>query len=227
MKAGTDGVLLGAWSHVPATASSAIWDVGCGTGLIALMMAQRSPAHITGIEIDDNAADEAAENAKNSLWHNRINVVKGDINIIAPQLPSPDLIISNPPFFTASLLPCDRQRTQARHEGTLTYESLIKTAYAHLSAHGVLSLIAPADKLPEIEEYAYMNHLPLCRLAMVYSKHGKKPLRVMAELSRQNTTIALENIEIRDSDNNYTLPYIDLTKDFYLDSTWQPQTKTP
>ena len=126
MKVGTDGVLLGAWTRTGQGCS--ILDIGTGTGLIALILAQRIPdARITAVELDREAALQAAENVRNSPWAARIEVVEADIRQYATRVSHPfDIIVSNPPFFNSSLHSPSEARTQARHTDSLSYAELFQ-----------------------------------------------------------------------------------------------------
>lgn len=213
MKTGTDGVLLGAWCRLPASGN--VWDAGTGTGLIALMAAQRSGCRITGIEIDRDAAEEAALNVRQSPWSDRVEIVNGDVQTEAESLPCPDVIVSNPPFFKTALKSPDERRMEARHGNTLTVETLIALAAKTLSSHGIMSLIAPIDRLDDIEEQAAMQRLNVQRVCMVKSAVHKSAIRVMVQMGRDLTAIEREELSIRDSEGNYTPEYRKLTEDFY------------
>lgn len=213
MKTGTDGVLLGAWCRVPETGR--VWDIGTGTGLIALMAAQRSRCMITGIEIDLDAAEEATMNANESPWSERVKMVHGDALRVCESLPCPDVIVSNPPFFKTTLKSPDARRMEARHGETLNVESLIGLAARRLAPHGSLSLIAPIDRMDDIEEHAAMHRLNVQRVCMVKSATHKPVIRVMMQLGRDLTAIGREELSIRDADGAYTAEYRALTKEFY------------
>ena len=126
MKVGTDGVLLGAWT--PVESSARILDIGTGTGLVALMLAQRCSASVIALEIDGKAAQQAAENITRSPWGSRIEVVCQDFRLYSNKNNSLkyDTIVSNPPYFTDSLKCPDSQRNTARHNDNLSYEELLK-----------------------------------------------------------------------------------------------------
>lgn len=217
MKIGTDGVLLGAW--VPATGGpSEIWDVGTGTGLIALMAAQRfEGAHITAVEIDEESACEATGNFAASPWSERLTLVKGDILEVAPGLPAPDMIISNPPFFNEKVFSPDNSRRQARHEASLSIESLISLASIHLSRGGHLAFIAPYSRLEEIEYTAFLKKMIPTHLVPVISRDGNRAVRLLVNLIKGGTPRPADRSEIiiRDADNQYTDSYRALTNDFY------------
>lgn len=145
MRVSTDGVLLGAWSRVEK--SNRILDIGTGTGLIAIMAAQRSLARIDAVELDFGAASEAAFNVSLSPWKDRITVYCMDFCRFYDKTTKPVYhhILSNPPYFIDSLLPPDGKRERARHTGTLDYEVLFKGASYLLLPDGKLSLVSPAD----------------------------------------------------------------------------------
>lgn len=143
MKVGTDGVLLGAWA--PADKAKRILDVGTGTGLIALQLAQRNPhARITAIEIDAAAAGQATENVSHSPWAGRVEVICHDFRDYQPENRF-DLIISNPPYFIDALKCPDEQRCTARHTGNLNYDLLFRRSASLLEEQGVVSIIIPAE----------------------------------------------------------------------------------
>ena len=136
MKIGTDGVLLGAWADVSNARTA--WDVGCGTGLITLMLAQRTDnMDIIGIEIDSDAAEESSANVRASEWSRRVRVVYDDVLKCYNELPVPDLIVSNPPFFKNALKAHGLARNSARHDDTLSYADLIRVASESLSVYGI------------------------------------------------------------------------------------------
>lgn len=218
MKIGTDGVLLGAWAPTPPAPPAEIWDVGAGTGLIALMAAQRFPhSHITAIEIEENAAGEALDNIKNSPWADRIRLVKGDIKEVAPTLPAPEMIISNPPFYKEDIQSPDKRRNTARHESSLPLETLISLASASLPKGGSLAFIAPYSRIEEIEYIAFLKKIVPTHLVPVISKEGNMAGRVLVNLIKEISPSAIENepIIIRDLSGNYTDGYRSITAEFY------------
>ncbi|MDE7412160.1 MAG: methyltransferase [Paramuribaculum sp.] len=215
MKVSTDGVLLGAWSRVPA--AGVVYDVGCGTGLLALMLAQRSPAIIYGVEIDGVAYEEAMMNARESQWAGRITILNGDIYDEAIELPMANMIISNPPYFTNSLKVGDKARNMARHDDSLTYSGLIEMASRKLTDSGWLSVIAPMDRRDEIVACGVERGLILNRECRVSYVEGKEAKRVMLEFGRMADRYELSTISVHESDGNYSESYRCLTHDYYLD----------
>ena len=157
MKVGTDGVLLGAWA--PVDQAHTALDVGTGTGLVALQLAQRNPhLRVTAVEIDAPAAAQAAENVAGSPWPDRIEVVCADFNDFQPDGRF-DLIVSNPPYFVDAL-PCpDRQRNTARHAGGLNYDLLFRRSARLLSEGGVVSIVIPSEVERAAEDAAWMQGL--------------------------------------------------------------------
>lgn len=223
MKIGTDGVLLGCWAAKGMHPASII-DAGCGSGLLALMMAQRTSASkIIGVEIDPDAALDAADNAMASPWSDRIEIVTADLlSYFPPSLPHPLLIISNPPFFTETLRSPDASRSLARHGDTLGVESLIRWSAPLLTQPADrLCFIAPAEREREIEFQLELSRLCLTGKCRIVSREGRQPLRTIFEASPvagqcENTTLT-----IRSRDNRYTPEYVALTSDFYLDKTYE------
>lgn len=218
MKVGTDGVLLGAWCSLPADAS--VWDVGAGTGLIALMLAQRGAGRVEAIEIDAVAAEEARHNVALSPWPGIVNVVTGDFTEVEGSLPAPDLIVSNPPFFNEALQSPEQMRATARHEGSLTFGTLFDIAAERLTPDGRLACIAPAPRVQELLFEATLRRLSLHRLTNVATVAGKAPKRVLLEFGRQASATDDTTLTIR-SDGKYTDEYRRLTSDFYLTETFK------
>lgn len=217
MKIGTDGVLLGAWADI--SKSKNILDVGSGSGLISLMLAQRSNAFITGIEIDQHAASQSIDNINDSPWSNRINIVNKDFitwGYNSNKTCIFDHIVSNPPFFNNGPIAPSSARANARHENSLGYEQLIKTSYSLLSNEGKISLISPIERKNDIIFYSELINLHITRITIVYSKNMTKPVRILWELSKQKKPLIQSHLSIRNCDNNYSDEYISLTKDFYL-----------
>ena len=215
MKVGTDGVLLGAWADI--SSSKNILDIGTGTGLIALMAAQRSNATIIGVEIDSNAANEAKENINASPWQNRIYIINKDITHVVNDLGNFDHIVSNPPFFENGVLAPDSSRATARHCNSLNFSSLISIAKNLLSDNGKLSFISPYESKENIIYNATLNDMNISRYTEVFSNPKKKiPVRILWELTPLNNPINKSQFFIRDINNQYSSEYINLTKEFYL-----------
>ena len=213
MKVGTDGVLLGAWAACEG--AKRILDIGTGTGLIALMLAQRNPeAQIQAVEIDETATRRARSNFDKSPWAERLEVKCCAVQEFNPAEKF-DLIISNPPYFVDSLLPPDAKRSTARHTHDLSFEELDKAVCRLLADEGRFALILPTA---EFEKYLSITQLQLVRRCDVYPKIGAEIKRVMAEFAKSETAdVTHEKITIeQECRGDYTDEYRTLTKDFYL-----------
>lgn len=219
MKIGTDGVLLGAWA-LEGRQPRHIIDVGCGTGLISLMLAQRfHESRITAIEIDTEAATEARLNVEQSPWSNRIEIVNCNFADYRPTA-QVDAIVSNPPFFAEPLRSPLQQRAMARHQAELSPSSLIKWAASILPPYGTLSLIAPAQQCERLIYEASIQKLDCSRISAVKPNHDTPPIRVMLEFTHGLTKSYHEDIIVIRKNTHYTEKYKSLTQDFYLDSTF-------
>ena len=213
MKVGTDGVLLGAWAECEG--ARRILDIGTGTGVIALQMAQRNPmAQVQAVEIDETAARRARANFDNSPWAERLEVEQTPVQEFEPAERF-DLIISNPPYFVDSLLPPDAKRSTARHTHDLTFEELDRAVCRLLAESGRFALILPE---PEFERYAEQSQLHLVRRCNVHSVEGGAIKRVMGEFSKDKPAkIEIESLAIEvERRGEFSADYRALTKDFYL-----------
>lgn len=216
MKVGTDGVLLGAWANI--TSARTILDVGTGTGLIALMLAQRNlRAKITAIDVDKNAVEQATENVRNAIFSDRITVKEISFQKLAlTDNTQFDAIVSNPPYFADSLLPPDKQRSQARHAVSLSLEELLDNAKTCLAENGRLSLILPVDRESELQNIAYEKEFYIHRKTMVKPLPHNPPKRMLVELSEKQSKTLLSELVIEEARHRYTADFIALVKDFYL-----------
>ena len=216
MKVGTDGTLLGAWAHVP-VASARILDIGTGTGLIALMMAQRFPdASVLGIDIDKDAVSQAQENVALSPFASRITICNENI-LDFDDSEGFDAIVSNPPYFVESLTCPDKQRTMARHTISLTHEGLMRSAFRLLKPNGLFSLVIPTECRSSIEAEAHLAGFFLTRVCMIRTTPKKESKRQLIEFSKypDNKLIIEEGI-LEDSPNVRSPWYQQLTQDFYI-----------
>lgn len=217
MKVGVDGVLLGAWAK--GSEARRILDVGTGTGLIALMMAQRnSNAWIDAVEIEPGACQEALFNMVQSPWSQRMSVQCCSFQELVekPDLKY-DLIMSNPPFFGKGLEVPDKNRAKARHSDSLPLDVLISGASGLLSQNGKIALVLPVESLPELEQLAILNKLWIVRLCRVKPNPQKPVFRILVELTNSESNIQEEELMIEfEKHFDYTPQYRELTKDFYL-----------
>ena len=216
MKVGTDGVLLGAWAPVAQVQN--ILDVGTGTGLITLMLAQRSSAMIHGVELEGTAYQDACLNVKASPWSHRIKITNCSIQDFAlNHFKTFDLIVSNPPYFVNSKKTNCKKRMVARHTDTLSYDELLNCSEQLLSKHGRICIIFPHSQLENILFEAHCIGLWEQRITLVYSKADKPAGRALLMLSRNRETCIYDQLVIHtEHSNKYTQEYINLTRDFYL-----------
>ena len=217
MKVGTDGVLLGAWTD--ADGAARILDVGTGTGLIALMLAQRTEAFIDAVEIDGKAARQAMQNVADSPWPDRIHVHCGAFQHFAAETPAQyDLVVSNPPYYQQSLRSPDRQRSSARHDTELGYEDLLRHTSRVLSSHGRFSVILPADMEGVMTDKAWLTGLYPKRLTRVRTTDASLPSRVLMEFARTRQhapDVSLLTV-MEAGSRTYTKEYKELTSAYYL-----------
>lgn len=214
MKVGTDGVLLGSWADL--TESKHILDIGTGTGLIALMAAQRnSQAQIDAIEIDEDACKQALENVQASPWQNRINIFHGRIQDFQPEH-SYDSILCNPPFFGHSTPTPLHSRTIARHCETLTHEELLQHAKRLLTPTGKLCVILPVQETTHFIKLSQEKEWFINKLINIFPTPQKQRKRCMLELSCQKGEYSEEDLIIENKRHIYHESFQKLVKDFYL-----------
>ena len=221
MKVGTDGVLLGAWGDVSGIRS--VLDIGTGTGLIALMMAQRLSSseeefRIDAVEIDPEAAAQAQENVNNSRWSDSVHIHATSLEAFTTTA-NYDLIISNPPFYNATLKPEDEARAVARHKDSLPLSHITDFARTHLSTSGELRLIYPTSYDSEVMTSALLSGLHPITLCDVLTKKGKPCKRRMATFAlptHPQKEVERQILMIRDEEGNYSREYSEMVSEFYL-----------
>lgn len=214
MKVGTDGVLLGAWCRVDS--ASHVLDVGTGSGLIAIQIAQRNEkADIVGIEIEEAAALQASENVAHSPWKERIHIICNDFKKYECTALF-DLIVSNPPYFVDALRSPDIQRRLARHTEKLTYDLLLRHSRQMLAPTGHIAIIVPAEMEKLVKDAAWENELYVCRQTNVYTKPSKPCRRILFEFSKSDDGCQKDDLYIETSEGGYSEAYKKLTSDFYL-----------
>ena len=214
MKVGTDAVLLGAWAE--ADAVEQVLDVGCGSGVIALMLAQRFPqAYVTGVELDADAALQAWENMLASPWADRLEVVREDFCKYEPAT-SFDLIVSNPPYFIDALRPPLEERSLARHAAGLNYEILFRRSREMLTTNGRVCVILPTEVEMMAADAAVRNGLYVDRKVRVFTKEGKPQRRVMLSFVTVVSPVETSDLFLMNADGSDADAYRELTADFYL-----------
>lgn len=214
MKVGIDGVLLGAWINL--NGAKRVLDIGTGTGLIALMAAQRSQALVDAVELEPEAIKDATANFQNSKWVGRIKLFKGAFQDFESTCRY-DHIFSNPPFFENALKAKDPKRTQARHTDALSLQELLSKAKQLLNEKGRLSFILPVDQEKRLLELAEAAGFKLNRIVRVAPDFNKKCYRLLVELTREDFPLQESVFYIRDAkSSDFSKEYRELTKDFYL-----------
>lgn len=214
-KVGTDSVLIGSWSPIPALCKSVL-DVGTGTGVIALMIAQRTDfAKITAIEKDKEAFVEAQLNFKNSFWSTRLfanNISFEKFNTEQKF----DLIISNPPFYRENYDASNPRRFNARNMESLSFGSLISKSSQFLSKNGIFSVIIPYKEKEIFLELAAENDLFPCKILNVRGNPNAPFKRILIAFQKTFQKIEIQNLTIENQRHQYTDEYTLLTRDFYL-----------
>lgn len=218
MKIGTDGVLLGAWTPLKNNPFS-ILDIGTGTGIIALMLSQRSNAQqIDALEIDEEAYEQAVDNFENSPWSDRLFCFHAGLDEFVEEPEDEyDLIVSNPPFYTEDYKSENEQRDLARFADAMPFEDLIEAAALLLSENGIFSVIIPfkeEEKFMAIAKEYELYPVKITRVKGTPTSEIKRSL--LAFVRDENATILADELIIETARHIYTTEYIELTKDFYL-----------
>ena len=223
MKVGTDGVLLGAWSSIEHEPKS-ILDIGAGTGVIALQLAQRSSAStIDAIEIDDQAHEQCTHNFENSDWADRLFCYHASVQEFASEMEHKyDLIVSNPPFFKApksidaQTQNTSQERAVARFTDTLPFKHLVVCAAHLLSQNGVFCTILPHKEADSFIEIAAQNKLFISKICTIRGIKTSKIKRCMLAFSLHQSKPKTQELTIEVSRHNYTQDYKNLVRDFYV-----------
>lgn len=210
MKVGTDAVLLGAWSQV----YGRVLDVGTGSGVIALMAAQRGAESVVGIDIDHDAIAHATENVERSAWSDSVEIKRCALqDFDEGQF---DCIVTNPPYFIDSLGSPNLERTNARHNRSLTFEDIVAAVKRLLVSNGKFSLILPVDEAVGFEKLALESGLYLHRAMDVIPKPDAKPKRRIMEFAFCCAEPICDTLTIELERHKYSEEYRALTGDFYL-----------
>lgn len=216
MKIGTDGTLLGAWVDVKGAEN--ILDIGTGTGVIALMTAQRNlDTKVTAIEINDDAVIDATFNIKESPWADRVELKETSLQDFKTE-GKYDVIVSNPPFFENSLRSNSANRNNARHTDSLHYSDILKFAEIHLTTGGVLAMILPVENAEKCINECSDYDLKLKRKTLVKPVPHKPAHRIVFELTKEEIQEVKENELIVETGkrHDYTADYVALTNAFYI-----------
>ncbi len=216
-KVGTDAVLIGSWATV--TEAKTILDIGTGTGIIALMMAQKSNAQIDAIDIEQGSFEQATENTGHSIWAKRIQVYQTSLQDFAKNTDKKyDVIITNPPYFVDSSKAPDEERNHARHTDTLTFADLISGAKKMLNDKGMFYIILPTKEAIDFKALAEKNSFHLVKLLRIKTKSTndlEKRHIMLFKFTKEFFSEQILSIE-NEGRHNYTDEYKKLTGDFYL-----------
>ena len=214
MKVNTDGVLLGAWAT--STGAINILDIGTGTGVIALMMAQQNEhAIIDAIDIDKDAYLQAKRNFETSNWAERLNAYNISLQNFVPDKKY-DLLISNPPYFINDFKTANKQKNIARHSTELTYQDILNHSNRLLNENGSLYLVIPFFNLLLLQTIAIKFNLFISKVLEVTAQNGKKPYIVLIKLERTENPIKKSELIIQTNTGIFTVDYKQLTGNFYL-----------
>lgn len=218
MKVGTDGVLLGAWTPIENNPFS-ILDIGTGTGIIALMLAQRSNAEqIDALEIDEEAYEQATDNFENSPWNDRLFCFHAGLDEFVEEPEDEyDLIVSNPPFYSENYKSNSEQRDLARFQDAMPFEDLVEAADLLLSENGIFSVIIPFKEEENFLALANEYELYPLKITRVKGAPNSEIKRSLLAFSRnKKSDFPVDELIIETARHQYTPEYIELTKEFYL-----------
>ena len=218
MKIGTDGVLLGAWVNIPDNIES-ILDIGTGTGLLALQMAQKSDAElIDALEIEDAAFEQAVENFEDSPWSDRLFCYHASLQNFVSEIDDQyDLILCNPPYYTDTFKELNQERALARHTHSLNFEILLTSTSKLLKADGQCAFIIPFKEEEGFIEIAETFQLNPIRITRVRGNLNSSLKRSLIQFSKNSGKLEINELSIEVKRHQYTEDYKKLVQDFYLD----------
>ncbi|HOG04777.1 MAG TPA: methyltransferase [Paludibacter sp.] len=217
MKVGIDGVLLGAWAPVLKSEQN-ILDIGTGSGLIALMLAQRTEAYIDAIDTDAGAVKQAQINVNASKWNDRIEVYHQSLEVYAAKSTRKyDLIVSNPPFFVSSLKTPDQARAMARHANSQTHQQWLSYAAQMVKKTGRICFILPVNEGLKCMEHAYESGLFCYQSVYIHPKPGAVAKRLLLEFGFLEREVQVSTLTVESENRHqYSNEFTALVKDFYL-----------
>lgn len=219
MKVSMDAVMLGAWTGVTPSVNRVL-DIGCGSGILSLMLAQRLASlntefKILGLDINEDAVTQSNFNALQSPWSMQLSFKHQDISSWQTSAKF-DLIICNPPYFSNHLGSTNSKRHIARHNDELSFPQLLSQAYALLSDSGEFNVILPCSEWDNFKYHASASNWFVKQQCVVTTATNKAPSRVMVCLIKQPSTMQIDELLVRGSNNNYTAAFKSLTEEFYL-----------
>ena len=218
MKVTTEACLLGAWTADLGLHPHHILDIGTGTGLLALMLAQQYPCDIDAVEIQEEAARQAASNFHQSPWSHRLHLIQADIRSFANQTEKTyDLILSNPPFFAGHLATSNPARQQSLHQDQLSLAQLTSVVDKLLSPEGRLVVLYPIQESAQFSVLMEKNGYQISRQLTIQDRADQPPIRQLTVFQRSQTVnFKEENLVIKQADQMYTIDFVRLLKDYYL-----------
>jgi len=221
MKVCTDACLFGAWAAADAQIQSAknILDIGSGTGLLSLMLAQQSAAHITAIEIEDGAFNQTKTNFELSVWKDRLDVIHSSIQDYASNNAQLlfDCIITNPPFYESDLNSPDPAKNLAAHSTALSWDVLAEAAASLLQENGAWYVLVPTLRAYTMQKIASNYGLELAEECLMYNDAKHLPIRAMLKFIKQKEVVIQRNkIVIKNADQSYTTEFTNYLKEYYL-----------
>ncbi|HEU0112590.1 MAG TPA: methyltransferase [Flavisolibacter sp.] len=218
MKVTTDACLFGAWcaQQLQSIHPKNLMDIGTGTGLLSLMIAQKNSVQIDAIEIDNTAAEQARENTRSSPWKDQINIITGDIRSFAPGKKY-DCIISNPPFYQDELTSLSHQKNIAHHGTHLQLGELVSILKTHLQTGGCFFLLLPYKRSKQAEDILAHSELFIHKKTFVKQSLMHSNFRVLLMGSNKKTNVQLaDTISIKNKEDKYTNEFTTLLKEYYL-----------
>jgi tRNA1Val (adenine37-N6)-methyltransferase len=216
LKVSTDSCLLGAWFANMSYSPDKILDIGSGTGLLMLMMAQKKSGIIKGIEIEPGCFRQSVENIAKSPWHDRCSALQGDVRAY-PFMESFDFIISNPPFYENQLEAGEMKKDMAKHSSHLSLSDLFKTVNTLLTPQGKFGLLLPFSRREESLKIAGRFSFHCSHELSVKQTRQHDYFRVILQFERgKNIQPVKEDMVIRENDGSYSAAFTDLLKDYYL-----------
>jgi|688.fasta_scaffold102337_2 tRNA1Val (adenine37-N6)-methyltransferase len=211
----TDSLLLGALA--PVEAAKSILEIGPGTGVVSLMLAQRCPASVFAIEIDEDSARVAANNFSKSRWKERLTLRQGDATQYQLESESKvDWVVCNPPYFSDSMLSEDERKNRGRHQQSLNPATLLESFIRLSHEKGKLFIISTPSYVQELMGLGMMKGLWCRNIIDLYSKPGKEAIRQLLWIQKENCMLSRESFFIRDEKNQYSIEYKNALKDFLL-----------
>lgn len=215
MKVTTLACIQGSW--LPDYIPEKVLDIGAGTGLLSLMIAQKYPSIIDAVEIDPNAVNQLQRNIQQSPWKDRIKYHHNNIKFFAKHCSNPyDFIVANPPFFENQLKSPDFQINRARHESGLTIKELITLSTTLLTPQGKLSILLPPVETKKMVEIGRDNSLFISDQLVISDTSHKPPIAIVTILSRKQSIPRSKTLIIKSAEGEYTQDFISLLKDYYL-----------